>query len=99
MDLINISNTAWSAPVYATPALEDMHSGANPAAAATKAFDAMIFRLLLQSVNLFGTERDGGPWAGLWQGVIADQWAQELAAQHTLSFGAALFNEQEEGGS
>lgn len=101
MDVSNIANVAWSAPLYGGPTPDDSTAGgANQAQAAAKAFDAMIFRMLLQSVNLFGTEQAGSPWSGLWQGVLADQWAQELATQHMMSFGAVLLNENEaeEGG-
>lgn len=99
MDVSNIANVAWSAPLYGSLTPNDSAAGgANQAEAAAKAFDAMIFRMLLQSVNLFGAEQAGSPWSGMWQGVLADQWAQELATQHVMSFGAVFFNEAEEGG-
>lgn len=93
---MDITSIGWGVPVYADPAAGATSSMVTQAEAA-KAFDVMIFRLLLQSVNLFGLEQSGTPWGGLWQGALADQWAQELATQHALSFGATLFNGEEEG--
>ncbi len=94
MDIANsmLTTAPYAALPMGTPAFSPENSDL-----VTKEFSAMFFNVLLQNSNIFGTHSDSNTMGvEMWSGLLTQQFAQEMAAQHASFFGGMLFNETEE---
>jgi Rod binding domain-containing protein len=94
---MEIANTMLTAAPYTVlPMGTPAFSPGNPSLVARE-FSAMFFNILLQSSNMFGPHSSANAMgAEIWNGLLTQQLAQEMAAQHASFFGGMLFGDREE---